>query len=185
MGSIRHTEDRRGRKIYYIDYYAQGIRRREHVGYSKKEAENALQSRLTDIRRRKFDHILPESRYTLKQIESQYLRHSKTTKSPPTYERDQSILECHLIPKELDDGASVGSWLENLLDSSSLEGRNVLVGDDPSSEDQDVLRSFAGQQLQDPGKEMHVCTRENRDSDGIYVLLDRSLDDLLRRLSQT
>jgi len=99
MGSIRHDLDRRGRKIYYIDYSVKGVRRREHVGYSKKEAENALQSRLTDIRRKKFDHILPESHYTLEQIENQYLRHSKTTKSPHTYERDQNILACHLIPR--------------------------------------------------------------------------------------
>ena len=38
--------------------------------------------------------------------------------------------------------------------------------------------------FEDPGDERHVCTGEDRDADGVGVLLDRGLDDLLRRLVQ-
>ena len=91
-------KDQRDRKVYYIDYYVQEVRRRERVGYSRTEANEALESRRTDIRRKKFDRILPEPRYTLEQIKDEYLRKHSKTKSASGYKRDAGILEKHMIP---------------------------------------------------------------------------------------
>lgn len=98
MGSIYHKTDRKGRKVYYIDYRVRGVRKRERVGFSKRAAQEALESRSTDIRREKFDGIFPEPSYTLAEIRDQYLKFSETTKSPGTYERDQGIIDRLLIP---------------------------------------------------------------------------------------
>ena len=51
-----------------------GIRKRARVGYSGKEAKEALESRLTDIRRQRFDRIFTEPLYTLSEIRDQYLK---------------------------------------------------------------------------------------------------------------
>ena len=98
MGGIYHKTDRKGRKVYYVDYRVMGIRKRERVGYTEKEAEEALQSRMTDIRRQKFDGIFPEPSYTLLEVRDQYLKFSKTTKSPQTCDREQGIIDDLLIP---------------------------------------------------------------------------------------
>ena len=98
MGSIYHKTEGRGRKVYYIDYRVKGIRKRERVGFSKRAAQEALESRLTDIRRQKFDGIFPEPVCTLAEIREQYLRFSSTTKSIPTYQRDCGVIDHHLIP---------------------------------------------------------------------------------------
>ena len=97
MGSIYDKTDRKGRKVYYIDYRVKGVRKRERVGFGKREAQEALESRLTDIRRQKFDGIFPEPSYTLEDICEQYLKFSKTTKSPRSYERDKGVIHHHLI----------------------------------------------------------------------------------------
>jgi hypothetical protein len=51
MGSIYHKKDRNGRKVYYIDYRVKGVRKRERVGHRIQDAKEALESRMTDIRR--------------------------------------------------------------------------------------------------------------------------------------
>ena len=98
MGSIYHKTDGKGRNVYYIDYRVKGVRKRECVGFSKRAAQEALESRLTDIRRQKFDGIFPEPVCMLADIREQYLRFSSTTKSTPTYQRDCGVIDCHLIP---------------------------------------------------------------------------------------
>lgn len=106
--ALYHKKDRNGRKVWYIDYYfvdprsGARRRRRERVGYSKAEAQSALESRRTDIRRRKFDHILPEPpkpSITLAEMRDRYLRHAATHKSAQTVSREKSILDCLLIPE--------------------------------------------------------------------------------------
>jgi len=98
MGSVFHKTNARGKKVYYISYYVQGVRKKERVGFSKKQANESLQSRMTDIRRQKFDGIIPEPNYTLEEIRDQYLRYSKTVKSEKTCQRDKGIVTQHLIP---------------------------------------------------------------------------------------
>ena len=75
MGSVYHRINGRGKTVYYIPYYVQGTRKKERIGLSKKEANEALQSRMTDIRRQKFDGIIPEPNYTLEQVKDQYFRY--------------------------------------------------------------------------------------------------------------
>ena len=98
MGSIYFKRDRKGRKVYYVDYRVKGVRRREKVGYRLGEAEEALASRMTDIRREKFDGILPELQCTLSEVWNRYSEHSRSTKSAQQVEREKGICEKHLIP---------------------------------------------------------------------------------------
>jgi len=98
MGSVFHRINGRGKTVYYISYYVQGTRKKERIGLSKKEANEALQSRMTDIRRQKFDGIIPEPNYTLEQVKDQYFRYSKSVKSEMTCQRDKGIVTRHLIP---------------------------------------------------------------------------------------
>lgn len=98
MARVYYRKNRKGQKVYYLDYMARGIRKRERVGYSKDEADEALQSRLVDIRREKFDHILPEPCCTLKKIWPRYLKHSMATKSRRQVAREEGIYKLHLKP---------------------------------------------------------------------------------------
>jgi len=61
----------------------------------------------------------------------------------------------------------------------------VVLRDRPAHDDEDVVRAVRAQAVHDPGHERHVRTREDRDADRVRVLLDRGLDDLLRRLVET
>ena len=47
-----------------------------------------------------------------------------------------------------------------------------------------VAGVLLAQQLDDPRDERHVRAREDRQADGVGVLLQHRLDDLLRRLVQ-
>jgi len=103
MARIYDRKDRRGRKVFYIDYFARdprkgtAQRKRERVGYSRQAAEQALQSRVTDIRRGKFDGIFPESTYTLDQFKDEYIRRHSKRKSDGGA-RDEGIIDQHLSP---------------------------------------------------------------------------------------
>ncbi|MCZ6626100.1 MAG: tyrosine-type recombinase/integrase [Deltaproteobacteria bacterium] len=98
MSRVYYRKDQRGRKVFYIDYFAKGKRKRERVGYHKRQAEQALRSRETDVLRGKFDGIFPESEYTLEAIRNQYMKYSRTAKTEDTSNRDEGILDKHLIP---------------------------------------------------------------------------------------
>jgi len=79
-----------------MDNRANGNRERERVGYRRSEAVAALESRMTDIRRERFDGILPEPTCTLNEIWRRYLAHSIATKSPMQVEREKGIYKNHL-----------------------------------------------------------------------------------------
>jgi len=98
MSRVYYRKDQRGRKVFYIDYFAKGKRKRERVGYDKRQAEQALRSRETDVIRGKFDGIFPEPEYPLENIRDQYMKYSRTAKSEDTANRDEGILDKHLIP---------------------------------------------------------------------------------------
>ena len=65
---------------------------------------------------------------------------------------------------------------------SLLQLLGVVVGDRPADHDDDVLDAVLAQELEDARHERHVRAGEDRDADGVRVLLDRGLDDLLGRL---
>ena len=58
----------------------------------------------------------------------------------------------------------------------------VVRRDRAADDDEHVLGAVLAQQLEDARHERHVRAGEDRDADGVGVLLDRGLDDLLRRL---
>src|SRR6476659_4210445 len=73
---------------------------------------------------------------------------------------------------------------EDLRDTGVLELRDVGVGDDPAAEDDHVVDVVGLQQFQGLGEQRHVRAGQDRQPDGVGVLLDDGLDDLLRGLVQ-
>src|SRR5207249_1782653 len=113
MGSVFFGLDRDGKKVYWINYRAAGIRKRERVGYRLSEAKTALESRMTDVRRGKLDGIFPEAHYTLNDIKTKYEKHSETVKSAETAVRDKGIIQL-LVP-------TFGSKSLNQITAGDLE----------------------------------------------------------------
>src|SRR5207302_3756175 len=86
--------------------------------------------------------------------------------------------------EEIDDVGRRCARPEHGRHALTLELFGVVVGDRPAENDEHVLRPVLAQQLEDARHERHVRTGEERDADRVCVLLDRRLDDLLRRLMQ-
>ena len=76
------------------------------------------------------------------------------------------------------------SGREDLGHPHRLELGHVAVRDDAAAEHRDVGRVALPQQLQNLGEQRHVRAREHGQPDGVRVLLDGRLDDLLGRLVQ-
>ena len=62
--------------------------------------------------------------------------------------------------------------------------RDVDVRNDPADDDQHVVQALFLQQLHHPRADVHVRAGQDREADGIGVLLQRGRDDLLGRLAQ-
>src|SRR5256886_427052 len=90
--------------------------------------------------------------------------------------------ECALQP--VDDRLRVGSGREDLCDAGGLQRLHVFARNDATTEDRDVAGALLPQQLHDPGEQHHVGPREAGQADGVGVLLERGLGDLLRGLVQ-
>ena len=84
--------------------------------------------------------------------------------------------------QEIDDRARRRARGEDLGDAEPLELVGVLRRNRAADDDEDVTRVVLAETLYDPRHQRHVRARENRDPDRVRVLLDRGLDDLLRRL---
>ena len=85
-----------------------------------------------------------------------------------------------VLAHPLDDRHRRGAGREDLRDAERLELRDVVLGDDPAAEDDDVVGAALAQQLHHPGEQRHVGAGQHRQADAVGVLLDRRLDDLLR-----
>src|SRR5207248_7724058 len=85
-------------------------------------------------------------------------------------------------PEERDDVAGRSTGREDLRDAELLELGDVGSRDRPAYDHQHLAGAALAQQLDDPWHERHVRAGEDRDPDGVGILLDRGLDDLLRRL---
>src|SRR6478735_6559962 len=83
---------------------------------------------------------------------------------------------------EVDDGLRGRAGREDLGHTELLELRDVLVGDRPPDGHDDVTGILLAQQLDDLRDERHVRTGQDREADGVGVLLQDGLHDLLRRL---
>ena len=68
-------------KIYYIDYYADGVRRREKVGPDRRMAEQALAKRISQVAEGKFFEITKDEKIGFKDFSALYYEnHSKVNK---------------------------------------------------------------------------------------------------------
>src|SRR6476646_4543330 len=87
--------------------------------------------------------------------------------------------------KVFDDGLRGGPRQENRVDTGGLQGLDVLLRNDASGEDQDVLGALF---LEQPGhlrQQRVVSARQNGQPHRVHVLLDGGGRDLLGRLPQT
>src|SRR5947208_5995700 len=73
---------------------------------------------------------------------------------------------------------------EHDLDAGLLELGDVFLRNDPAARDEDVARLPFLEELHDLREQGHVSAAEAREADRVDVLLDRGLDDVLRRLPQ-
>ena len=71
---------------------------------------------------------------------------------------------------------------EHLGNAVLLQLAHVVVGDRSADDNEHVLRTLFAQQREDARHEGHVRAGEYGDADGVGVLLNDRLDDLLRRL---
>src|SRR3954451_5745826 len=85
---------------------------------------------------------------------------------------------------ELDDLLGRRTGREHLGDPELLELRDVLVGDRPAHGDHHVPGVLLAQELDDPRHQRHVRAGQDRQPDGVGVLLQDGLHDLLGRLVQ-
>src|SRR5262245_55819541 len=94
------------------------------------------------------------------------------------------LLVAEFAAEPLYDLGRRGAGSEYLLDALRLQLGDVLARHDASAEDEDVARALLPKQLHHPRKERHVRPRVAGEPDGVRVLLDRGLRDLLGRLLQ-
>src|SRR5450759_1154723 len=73
---------------------------------------------------------------------------------------------------------------KDVADAEGFEPGDVLLGDDPAREHDDVLRSLFLQHPHDLGEADVVRAGENREADRVDVFLNGRGDDLLRGLAQ-
>src|ERR1700722_3805610 len=77
---------------------------------------------------------------------------------------------------------STGS--EDLGDPNPLQLRDVGLGDDPACEYQHIAGAARGKSLDDARHQRHVSPGEDGQPDGVGILLNDRLGNLLRRLVQ-
>src|SRR5579862_7676261 len=73
---------------WYIDYYLRGQRKRKKVGPSKKLAEQVLKDVQVKIAKKEFLDIEEQKKILFEEFGKEYLRYSKTNKSPTSHRRD-------------------------------------------------------------------------------------------------
>ena len=86
------------RKIFWIEYYFCGQRKREKIGPWRRLAEEALAKRKLEIAEGRFLDKVKEKKVDFSVFAKEYLRYSKENKSQTTYRRDLTIINTHLIP---------------------------------------------------------------------------------------
>ena len=79
-----------GKKTFYIDYYYHGKRIRESIGQNRKEAEESLEARRTDIRRGEYK-FKKDHKIFFSDFASEYLQYAITNKR--SWRRDKIILK--------------------------------------------------------------------------------------------
>lgn len=81
-------------ETWYIDYFINGVRKREAVGTNKKLAEEVLAKRRIQIKEHQFLDIKKDYKTRIDEIADDFLKYSKNNKK--SYERDQISVN-HLL----------------------------------------------------------------------------------------
>src|SRR5215207_8165456 len=110
-------------------------------------------------------------------------RSSTTTAGAVRARRSCALAD--VLAEELDDLFGRGAGQEDRRDALFLEARDVLLRDDAADDDEAIVHPALAQQIDDARAERVVCTAQNRDADGVHILLQRGGRDHLRRLAQT
>lgn len=84
---------------WYIDYYLHGKRIRRKVGHSKKLAEQVLKDIQVKIVKKEFLGIAEDRKVKFQDFAKRYLDYAKTVKTNASVERDEGILQKHLLPE--------------------------------------------------------------------------------------
>ena len=89
-----------------------------------------------------------------------------------------------MLVDEFDYIAGRRAWREYFSNASFLEGRNISLRDDTAADDQAILHAIRTDELDDFREEMRMSTGKYAHSYDIDILLQGSLSNLLRRLTQ-
>src|SRR4030042_851916 len=101
----------------------------------------------------------------------------------PPYFLTASIMPLHLVFNEGDDLLSGRAWLKNLTYPRLFEKGDIIVGDDPSAHDQDIISPFFAQQLDHFGKELVVGAGKAAEPHDVDPFLNGGGSDLFRSLA--
>ena len=82
------------------------------------------------------------------------------------------------------DGVEGGAGCEDRGHALCLQDRDVVLGNDPPHNDQDVVAAHIGQELDDPRDQGEVCAGEEGQPHRVGVFLHDRLDDLLGGLME-
>ncbi len=94
---IYSKKDRDGKLRWYIDFYSDGIRKRECVGHSKTLAKKALAKRTIEVSEERYINK-PKGGILFKEFASQWLEERKAHLKRSSYYDYKSILDLYLIP---------------------------------------------------------------------------------------
>lgn len=81
-------------KLYYIDYYVNGRRKRERIGTSKRQAEKVFAKRRVQIIENRYFDIRDREKLTFDELAKDYVElHSKLNKKPRVAKRDEGLIK--------------------------------------------------------------------------------------------
>ena len=130
---VYSKKDKDGKMRWYIDFYADGIRKRECVGHSKTLAKKALAKRTTEVSEERYINK-PKGGLLFKEFAEQWLEERKAHLKRSSYYDYKGILDLYLIPtfgkKRL--GKVTEADIENLIKDlndrlSNKRINNILV----------------------------------------------------------
>jgi integrase len=94
---VYSKEGKDGKLRWYIDFYADGIRKRECVGHSKTLAKKALAKRTTEVSEERYINK-PKGGVLFKEFAEQWLEERKAHLKKSSYYDYKGILDLYLIP---------------------------------------------------------------------------------------
>src|SRR6185436_2888803 len=90
----------------------------------------------------------------------------------------------HVAGDEVDDLLHRRPGQEDTLDPHLVQLRDVHVRNDAADDDEHVLETLLAEQLHHARTDVHVRPRQDREADGVRILLERGGDDLFGSLAQ-